>query len=31
VRASSAHSLRQDDSGGSTKQPLLLRLLQRLS
>jgi len=31
VRASSAHSLRQDDSGGSTKQPLLMRLLQRLS
>jgi len=31
VRASSAHSLRQDDTGGSTKQPLLLRLLQRLS
>jgi len=31
VRASSAHSLRQDDSGGSTKQPLLLRLLQRFS
>jgi glycine/D-amino acid oxidase-like deaminating enzyme len=31
VRLSSAHSLRQDDSGGSTKQPLLLRLLQRLS
>ena len=31
VRASSSHSLRQDDSGGSTKQPLLLRLLQRFS
>jgi glycine/D-amino acid oxidase-like deaminating enzyme len=31
VRASSAHSLRQDDAGGSKKQPLLLRLLQRLS
>ena len=31
VRLSSAHSLRQDDTGGSTKQPLLLRLLQRLS
>jgi glycine/D-amino acid oxidase-like deaminating enzyme len=30
VRASTAHSLRQDDSGGSTRQPLLLRLLQRL-
>jgi glycine/D-amino acid oxidase-like deaminating enzyme len=31
VRASSALSLRQDDAGGSKKQPLLLRLLQRLS
>jgi glycine/D-amino acid oxidase-like deaminating enzyme len=31
VRASSAHALRQDDAGGSKKQPLLLRLLQRLS
>lgn len=31
VRASSAHSLRQDDAGGSAKLPLLLRLLQRLS
>jgi len=31
VRASTAYSMRQDDSGGSTKQPLLLRLLQRLS
>jgi hypothetical protein len=31
VRASSAHSLRQDDAGGSKKQPLLLRLLQHLS
>ena len=31
VRLSTAHSLRQDDAGGSTKQPLLLRLLQRLS
>jgi glycine/D-amino acid oxidase-like deaminating enzyme len=31
VRASTAYSLRQDDSGGSTKQPFVLRLLQRLS
>jgi glycine/D-amino acid oxidase-like deaminating enzyme len=31
VRASSALSLRQDDGRGSRKQPLLLRLLQRLS
>jgi glycine/D-amino acid oxidase-like deaminating enzyme len=31
VRASTAYSLRQDDTGGSTKQPLVLRLLQRLS
>jgi glycine/D-amino acid oxidase-like deaminating enzyme len=31
VRASTAHSLRQDDGRGSAKQPLLLRLLQRLS
>jgi glycine/D-amino acid oxidase-like deaminating enzyme len=31
VRASSALSLRQDDGGGSKKQPLALRLLQRLS
>jgi len=31
VRATTAHSLRQDDAGGSKKQPLLLRLLQRLS
>jgi glycine/D-amino acid oxidase-like deaminating enzyme len=30
VRASSALSLRHDDKGGSKKQPLLLRLLQRL-
>ena len=31
VRASSALSLRQDDGRGSKKQPLVLRLLQRLS
>jgi len=31
VHASTAHALRQDDAGGSKKQPLLLRLLQRLS
>jgi glycine/D-amino acid oxidase-like deaminating enzyme len=31
VRASTSYSLRQDDAGGSKKQPLLLRLLQRLS
>jgi len=30
VRASSAQSLRQDDSGGSKKQPFMMRLLQRL-
>jgi len=31
VRLSTSQSLRQDDAGGSTKQPLLMRLLQRLS
>jgi hypothetical protein len=31
VRASTAYSLRQDDTGRSGKPPLMFRLLQRLS